>query len=246
VEVADAWAREHDGAAPVMVFVDENGAKGNDTECVNGPQGQAESYLTEVIPHYLEATLGIPDDPQRWVTVGFSEGGTCAVGLALEHPGTFGRFVDLAGDLAPDYGTTARSTLANLYGYDRTAEEAHEPLYLLAHGSYPQMVGWFGAGTADRDHLQVALQLAAAAAPAGVDVHEIITPGGHSWSYAGNAFARIYAPLVSALSGGAATGPPACASPGCTTFATQHPVRSPAPTWAPTRRGGKRQKDHPI
>ena len=43
---ADAFAATHLGYAPILVMPDVNGAWRRDTECVNGPQGNAETYLT--------------------------------------------------------------------------------------------------------------------------------------------------------------------------------------------------------
>ncbi len=113
IKLADHWAATHEGAAPVMVFVDENGARGYDTECVNGPQGNSETYLTRTVPNYVTHTLGIKDDPERWAVVGFSEGGTCAVDLGTMHSHLYGRFVDVAGDvvgvrLSPERGAQLR------------------------------------------------------------------------------------------------------------------------------------------
>jgi hypothetical protein len=61
--------------------------------------------------------LKIDRKPASWATVGFSEGGTCAIGLAVEHPDAFGRFVDLAGDQVPNDGINqaAATTLKKLY-----------------------------------------------------------------------------------------------------------------------------------
>ncbi len=101
-----------------MVFVDENGARGFDAECVNGPQGNSETYLTRTVPSYISHTLGIEDDPARWAVVSFSEGGTCAVDLGIRHPNVYGRFVDITGDEAPNYGfrQTWQTAVVDLYG----------------------------------------------------------------------------------------------------------------------------------
>lgn len=198
-DTADAWARAHDGQAPVMVFVDENGASGHDTECVNSVEGRAESYLASTVPLFVQRTLGITPDPRRWALVGYSEGGTCAITLALRHPGIYGRFVDIAGDVAPNYWGGPEATLRTLYGGSLTAEDRHTPSWLLERYRYPGMVGWFSTGTSDR--LRAANdQLAAEAARAGVDVQALDWAGGHTWIYARLAFGRIYPDLVAHLS----------------------------------------------
>ena len=115
VALADVWANRHQGDAPVMIFLDENGRGDRDTECVNGPQGFADAYLSRDVPAWVASTLGIHPDPSNWGVVGFSEGSTCALDLAIEHPDLFGRFVDIAGDVSPNHGGST-ATLQYLYG----------------------------------------------------------------------------------------------------------------------------------
>ena len=51
----------------------------SDTECVDGPRGNAETYLTVDVPRFAAARLGAERRPATWGIAGFSEGGTCAV-----------------------------------------------------------------------------------------------------------------------------------------------------------------------
>lgn len=199
---ADAWARTHGGQAPIMLFIDENGALGHDTECVNSVAGQAESYLTYSVPLWLERTLGVVPSPDRWSLVGYSEGGTCAVTLALRHPGLYGRFADIAGDWAPNAWGGPKVTLRVLFGGSTRTEAMHTPALLMKWNRYPGMDGWFAAGTSDRLSL-VARRLAAEAARTGMQVQSYYGPGAHTWIFAEQAFRHIYPGLVGALSGSA-------------------------------------------
>jgi enterochelin esterase-like enzyme len=198
-DTANTWARAHGGHAPVMVFIDENGAAGHDTECVNSIEGRSESYLVTSVPLFLTQTLGITPDPSRWALVGDSEGGTCAITLALRHPDLYGRFVDIAGDPAPNYWGGPAGTLRTLYAGSMMAEELHTPGWLLQRYRYPGMVGWLATGNSDAMRASNA-QLAAQAARAGVEVHTFNSPGGHTWTHARQAFAHIYPGLVGDLS----------------------------------------------
>jgi S-formylglutathione hydrolase FrmB len=219
IKVANHWAATHGGAAPVMIFVDENGARSFDTECVNGPQGNAETYLTRTVPGYITQTLGISDNPARWAVIGFSEGGTCAVDLGIRYPNVYGRFVDLAGDAAPNYGfgKTWQTTVLDLYGGNLAAFRSHNPLRVMAHHRYSHVVGWFADGTGDQIHLKVAARLAAAARAAGIETYTLFGAGGHSWTFAEHAFGVIYPTLVHDLSGPAGLFRPTFASvrPAC-------------------------------
>jgi S-formylglutathione hydrolase FrmB len=201
VHIADAWARTHHGTAPVMVFVDENGKRGYDTECVNGPQGNAETYLTKVVPAWITHVLKIDRDPSNWATVGFSEGGTCAIGLAVEHPDEFGRFVDLAGDEAPNYGLhpTPSLTLRKLYGGNVKEERATTPLLVLAHHHYRGEKAWFAVANQDLLHVDVEQALTAASRDAGISARYFMIPGTHSWTFAAQSFARLYPALVASV-----------------------------------------------
>jgi S-formylglutathione hydrolase FrmB len=199
VPVADAWARAHHGFAPVMIFVDENGRGDHDTECVNGAQGAAASYLSVDLPGWVDHTLRIHPDPRTWGVVGFSEGGTCALGLALESPEVFGTFLDIAGDEAPNLGDAA-ATLRDLYGGDEVAARSFQPQLILSSHHYTGVQGWFAAGAGDRSGLAAIHDLAGPAEAAGVDVHIYEAPGGHTWDFARRTFAQLYTELVAAVS----------------------------------------------
>ncbi|NJC67563.1 hypothetical protein HC028_24110 [Planosporangium flavigriseum] len=187
---ADAYAAAHHGRAPILVFVDPNGSATADTECVDGPQGNAETYLTVDVPAFVTAALRIPHVASRWAVAGFSAGGTCAVDLALRHPNTFRHFVDLAGDICPNLGNRAQTRVA-LFGGSWGAMEDHDPLRLLRTRRYEGVTGWFAAGVEDVGKLRVSRRLAAAASRRGLIVHEFTGVAGHNWQFASYAFGRV-------------------------------------------------------
>ncbi|MGW4249850.1 hypothetical protein ACWELQ_46120, partial [Nocardia sp. NPDC004722] len=53
----DSFAKSNDGRTPILVFVDSGGSFNNDTECVNGPRGDAADHLTKDVPGYVESTF---------------------------------------------------------------------------------------------------------------------------------------------------------------------------------------------
>jgi S-formylglutathione hydrolase FrmB len=190
VETADGYAAAHHGNAPILVFVDQNGSGTGDTECVDGPQGMAETYLTVDVPAFVAKTLRVPHNANRWGVVGFSEGGTCALDLTLGHPTVFHHFADLAGDLQPTLGDSAH-TLSALFGGSADAQAAHDPGRLLADKHYKGITGWFAAGEADQKKVAVAHRLSTAAGGAGIGAHEFTGVAGHNWQFATDAFRRI-------------------------------------------------------
>lgn len=139
----DDFAAGHGGVAPVLVFVDAGGSFNNDTECVNGPRGEAADHLTRDVPDYLKSEFGVARDPAHWAAVGWSMGGTCAVDLAVMHPELLHTFVDIAGDAGPNSGTKEQS-VRRLFGGDEQAWANFDPATVMAkHGPYADMVGLF-------------------------------------------------------------------------------------------------------
>jgi S-formylglutathione hydrolase FrmB len=192
VRTARAYAAQHHGAGPILAFVDPTASFANDTECVNGPQGNAEDHLVRDVPPYLSATFGASRNPRLWAVLGFSMGGTCAIGLATEHPASFGHFVDISGDLTPNTGNKAQ-TIAHLYGGSAAAWAAHDPLTVMArHGRYASLTGRFLDGTEELTHIRQARLLAGAAARVHIPSQVVVLPGGHNWQFGSTAFANVF------------------------------------------------------
>ncbi len=202
IDASSAWAATHHGIAPPVLMLNENGSPVHDTECLNSREGDAYSYLTKVVPRFITTVLGIPHAPDRWGLVGFSEGGTCSLLLAVKAHNLFDRFVDIAGDAAPDFGPGGRLTLSVLFDGNRAEQRAWNPRLLMLHHRYPSLEGWFATGLQDRGHRLLEPQLAADATRAGMTVHHYWAPGHHTWIFARQAFEHIYPNFVSALLAG--------------------------------------------
>jgi S-formylglutathione hydrolase FrmB len=198
ITTADAYAAAHHGRAPILLFVDNNGSATGDTECVDGPRGNAESYLTVDVPAFVTKKLRVQQNAAWWAVAGFSEGGTCAIDLALAHPKLFGHFVDLAGDAKPTLGNPEH-TLSALFGGSASAMANHDPAHLLATRQYKGMTAWLAVGVDDRSRQDVSHNLAAASAKSGIKVHQFTGVGGHNWQFASSAFERIITGLCTEL-----------------------------------------------
>jgi enterochelin esterase-like enzyme len=192
VRTTDAYAEAHHGWAPILVFADATGNWFNDTECVNGPHGDAEDHLLRDIPSYVEKTFGASAKPGHWGVLGFSMGGTCAIDLVLDHPSTFWHFADISGDIGPNLGDK-QHTIRALFGGSYAEWEAHDPLTVLGrHPHYPAGVsGWFEAGNRETVHIDQAYRLAEATRSDGIPTWMTIRPGGHVWQFGTAAFADI-------------------------------------------------------
>jgi S-formylglutathione hydrolase FrmB len=181
---ADRVAAAHGGEAPILVMVDPNGSAFGDTECV----GASERYLTEDVPAFLESHFAVPSTRTAWAIGGYSEGGTCAVALALRHPERYSAFADLAGDAHPDVGGHAHTVRA-LFGGSEAAFAAHDPDTLLTTNRYSDLAGWFGVGRGDGSPRRDTTRLASEAQAAGIDVEQYACAGGHDFGFVGHALA---------------------------------------------------------
>jgi S-formylglutathione hydrolase FrmB len=190
---ADAWAAQHHGVAPVLVMPDINGSLTSDTECVDSSLGNAETYLTVDVPAAVQQQFGTKPPGRSWALAGLSEGGACAIMLALRHPelfSTFGDFGGLSGPRVGESDTDTDPTVAELFGGSRPEFAAHEPADLLATGgpAFRNLGGWFEVGGDDGDPLAAAQKLAPLAAGARITTCLIVVPdGGHTfdvWSAA--------------------------------------------------------------
>ncbi len=117
IQTIDDFAAHHNGSAPVLVFVDSGGTFNNDTECVNGPRGNAADRVTKDIVPYMVSTFGVSAAPSNFGIVGWSMGGTCAVDVTVMHPELFSAFVDIAGDYFPNAGNKAQAAGPRLGGW---------------------------------------------------------------------------------------------------------------------------------
>lgn len=195
LHTVDAFAGAHGGNAPVLVFVDATGAFSNDTECVDGPRGNAADHLVNDVVPYLVSNFGVRADRDGWGIMGWSMGGTCAVDLTLMHPDTFRSFVDIAGDLRPNSGDDGE-TVARLFGGDSAARSAYDPLTVLRqHGPYSGVSAWFevpaSADPAANPEGQdvAATTLCDAARAQSIACSVVTEPGRHDWPFAARAFA---------------------------------------------------------
>jgi S-formylglutathione hydrolase FrmB len=183
---ADEWSRTHHGLAPVIVFPDPNGGAFNDTECVDGPRGNSETYLTVDVPAFMHSYFHTATRRSAWGVGGLSEGATCALDLAARHPNLFSLFADFSGAVAPNVGRPAL-TLQRLYGGNRAEMRAHDPARWFAKDARYGLRGVIVAGRSDHQAQVAQATLAAAAVKAGMTLRTLIIPGGHTFPMWGRA-----------------------------------------------------------
>jgi len=179
----DQFAGSHDGITPLVFIVDDTGGIGNDTECVNSPLGNVETYLTVDVPAYIKSHFRVVDNPSDWAIGGLSMGGMCSIMLTLRHPNVYHYFMDYGGEIGPEDGSKQR-TLAILFGGSENNWAAHQPNLLLASKNYKNsgIGGFFGDGQQDsRSVAQAVSQLASESQRAGLQTVSEIINGQHTF-----------------------------------------------------------------
>lgn len=151
--ILDTFARNHRGITPLVVALDTTGNPLNDTECVDSPAGNVETYLTVDVPAYIKSHYNVSTSPSNWGVGGLSMGGMCSAMLALKHPDIFRYFLDFGGESGPEVGSKS-TTVSKLFGGSVSKWQSYQIDTLLADSHhYPAMGGYFLYGT--RDSLKV-------------------------------------------------------------------------------------------
>lgn len=212
LRILDQFALRHRGSAPVVVFPDTSGSFTNDTECVNGPRGNATDHITKEVVPYLISNFGVSTDASRWGLSGWSSGGTCSAMLLVTHPELFSAIVDLDGQLGPNAGPK-NQTIARLFGGDAEAWAAFDPKTVVeTHGPYQDKAAWIAVSeeiptthipagtplppdaladwdTRSEDHAKTAMQLCTLFAAYDIECSVVGYGGGHDYASAAAGFA---------------------------------------------------------
>ena len=179
-----AFAKKHDGKAPILVMPDVNGSFAADSECVNSAMiGDVETYLTKTVPEFMRKNFNASTAAGSVGIAGLSEGGTCAITLALNNPKVYSVFGDYSGLQSPVYQEDSKQqTVQILFGGSEANYNAHNSPYLLAHQRFAGLAGWFEVGAQDTSKLRTAATtLQRLASNAGIDTCIAMPPGAHTF-----------------------------------------------------------------
>ncbi len=178
-QYADAYAARHHGFAPVIAMLNDNGGLTSDTECVDRPNSLAETYVTVDVRNALISRFAVTPDPAHWGIAGLSEGGLCALNIALRHPDEFRVLGDFSGNSKPTI-SPASSTLDTLFHGNRRMAASYDPNRLMVLHRYPGMSAMFVAGNQDNGRIGLRRQ-AALAQRAGMHMSFREVVGGHTF-----------------------------------------------------------------
>jgi S-formylglutathione hydrolase FrmB len=177
----DRFAQEHAGLAPVVVLPDDLGSMLANPLCLDSRLGNVETYLSVDVPDWIRSHLQVADEQRLWAIGGFSQGGTCALQLAVRRPTVYPNFVDISGQREPSLGNR-RQTVERAFGGDNAAFARVNPMDLLAAQRFPASAGMIVAGEHDRRYKPDATAVFEACRRAGMDMHWTELPGGHTWA----------------------------------------------------------------
>ncbi|PZF54144.1 hypothetical protein DEJ23_13490 [Curtobacterium sp. MCSS17_008] len=198
-EPLDAYARAHDGRAPIVVSVDQLSAPGRNTMCVDSRLGHVATYVTRDVPAWIAANLPATSDRRAWGLTGFSQGATCAMQFTTGHPSEFGAALAVSSELQPnDQGPQHSADQA--FGGSVARWEAAAPIAQMHANGLDGHALWLTAGSADREFSANARKLGTAARQAGATVSIETAPGsGHDWNTVRWSFRQDVGPLADAL-----------------------------------------------
>ncbi|HET9098318.1 MAG TPA: alpha/beta hydrolase-fold protein [Candidatus Saccharimonadales bacterium] len=186
--IMDQFAQSHDGITPLVFVVDNTGSVTNDTECVNSPRGNVETYLSVDVPSYIKNHFRVIDSPQHWAIGGLSMGGMCSLMLTLRHTDVYHYFIDLGGEIGPEVGSR-ETTINTLFNGSSQKWASHQPALLLKTRRYKGIGGFFGGGNQDAVNVtQAQSQLYQESKAAGIDAVSEVVNGAHTF----NVWAQTY------------------------------------------------------
>lgn len=182
-QVFDPFAADHRGIAPVVVVVDQLGGDGlGNPMCFDSPLGNVDTYLSKDVPAGIKKQLVVNPDQKVWAIGGFSNGGTCAFQMAVNHPDVYPSFIDIGGEVEPSNGSH-QSTVQAAFGGDEAKFKAVNPMDVLKTKQFPEVSGWFIFGADDGVYSPGGPTLEDAAKKAGMDAQLWLSPGtGHDWN----------------------------------------------------------------
>jgi S-formylglutathione hydrolase FrmB len=178
----DRFAAAHHGVSPVVVVVDPNGSASGNTMCLDSRIAQADTFLSQDVPAWIDRTLAVDPDRRQWAAGGFSFGGTCAMQMVTRHPEIYSSALAFSSEQEPAIAKEREKTIEASFAGDTESFERLTPLRLMSERRFEGHGIYFAAGVRDPEFLGYLDVLSAAARDAGFTVEtRRIENAGHSW-----------------------------------------------------------------
>ncbi len=172
--------------ASIVVFVAQEGGAYPDSECANAVDGHEwfETYLTNTIVPYVDATYRTIRSAAARSVLGFSQGGFCSTMLVLRHPDLFATALSLSGYYDAGILTNQTRNAYRPFGGNPTVEAQYSPLKLVGQLSPAGRQSVFLILEGDPSDPFYGAQyqsMIAASQAAGVSVSAAQSSSGHGW-----------------------------------------------------------------
>lgn len=144
-----------------------------DTECVDGPAGRIDTWMTQDVPAWVYRHFRVPADRDSWATIGGSAGGWCALMSTMLHPTQYSAAISMAGYTTPSFDPPYTPFRKG------TPQWAHYDLSALTRRQAPSVALWTLTSPGDSLSFRPSQALAAdARAPLSV-TPTVMASGGH-------------------------------------------------------------------
>lgn len=154
----------------------------SDTECVNGAQGNWQTYLAVDVPAYVNANARTLTGKQNQAVAGLSMGGYCAQALSLRNPTTFGLFGNFSGTTMPTYDGGMQALFGDQDDLTVTVNSYTSDWIITNQPASRSVIGKVVTGAQDDPALlQDESQFVAKAQGFGMNVSMVQPPGDHSF-----------------------------------------------------------------
>lgn len=150
-----------------------------DSECVDGPHGRVETYLTaDVVPEIDRSFRTMPVRQARAIA-GNSAGGYCALNLGLRHRQEFGTIIDMSGFTQPTFNGGMQGLFGRRPDLAQLVADNTPALYASRLGTGPSVRIWFDVGRADKVPGAEIAAIAPVLRDQGQQATVHVRPGGH-------------------------------------------------------------------
>lgn len=177
VPLLDAFAKRHNGLAPIVLTVDQLSAPALNPLCIDSKAGKVHSYILDDVVKFARQSLNTLQNRRFWAVGGYSNGGECALSFGTKHPDVFGALISIAGEIEPSLGTSQK-TLHHGFDGDQARFDAEKPLTIAEKRRYDDMIAILTAGANDHRFSAQAKLAAKALATRGMTTHLHLQPGG--------------------------------------------------------------------
>lgn len=154
----------------------------DDTECVNGRKGAAETYVVRDVVNAVDWSLRTLADRTHRAIGGMSAGGFCALNLGLRHPDVYSVILDMSGYTRPTYTGGARRLFEPISTAAAEVRANSPADYVTRMPTRPSVAIWLDYGARDHSVAAEMVPFARALRRRGIAPEFHVRPGSHTFA----------------------------------------------------------------